>query len=126
MRETEAMTDFLDQIGIGDPDDGPVRLTPTDAHANRAGSVHGGVLATLLDSAMGAAVRDGLDDGQDTATAALSVTYLEPAKLGEELTVEVEVLQRGDSIVMLTGTVNNPSGDAVAHGVATFAVIDDA
>lgn len=117
--------DFLDHLDIHTPQDGPWRLTPVQEHANRNGTVHGGVLSTLLDAAMGQAVREGLEDGQETATAALSLAFLAPAKTGEELVVGIEVLQRGGSLVMLTGEVRRPDGKPVAHGVGTFAVIDD-
>lgn len=116
--------DFLDHLGVHRPEQGPWKLTPTQQHANRNGSVHGGVLSTLLDAAMGEAVRDGLKEGQETATAALSVTFLAPGKIGEELVVSTEVLRRGGSLVMLIGYVRRPDGQAVAHGVGTFAVVD--
>lgn len=116
--------DFLEHLDVHTPDDGPFRLTPTEAHLNRNGTVHGGVLSTLLDAAMGAAVREGLEEGQETATAALSVAYLAPGKPGEELTVRTEVLKRGSTLVMLTGEVQRPDGKAVAHGVGTFAVVE--
>lgn len=115
--------DFLDHLDVHRPEQGPWKLTPAEQHANRNGSVHGGVLATLLDAAMGEAVREGLQDGQETATASLSVTFLAPGKIGEELVVQTQVLQRGGSLVMLTGHVRRPDGQAVAHGVGTFAVV---
>lgn len=116
--------DFLDHLDVHRPEQGPWKLTPAEHHANRNGSVHGGVLSTLLDAAMGAAVREGLEEGQETATVALSVTFLAPGKIGEELVVSTEVMQRGGSLVMLNGSVHRPDGKAVAHGVGTFAVID--
>lgn len=116
--------DFLDHLDVHRPEQGPWKLTPVEQHANHNGSVHGGVLSTLLDAAMGQAVREGLEDGRETATASLSVTFLAPGKIGEELVVDTEVLQRGGSLVMLIGYVRRPDGVAVAHGVGTFAVID--
>ena len=45
-------------------DDGTARLAfeATDEHLNPAGTVHGGVLATLVDTAMGTAVRTATGD----------------------------------------------------------------
>lgn len=114
---------FLEHLDLHAPEDGPYRLTPGEQHANRNGTVHGGVLATLLDSAMGAAAREELGDDAEVATAALSVTYLAPGKIGEELTVRTQVLKPGKTLMMLTGEVLGPDGTAVAHAVGTFAVL---
>lgn len=117
--------DFLDHLDVHRPERGPWKLTPRDQHANRNGTVHGGVLSTLLDAAMGAAVRDGLQEGQTTATVSLSVTFLAPGTIDEELIVSTEVMQRGRSMVMVNGYVRRPDEEAVAHGVGTFAVVDE-
>ncbi|WP_425435647.1 hotdog domain-containing protein, partial [Micrococcus terreus] len=44
------------------------------------------MIATLLDAAMGEAVRDGLEESEKTATAQLAVTYLNPGRIGDALT----------------------------------------
>ena len=51
-------------------DDGSARLafTAREEHLNRSGTLHGGVLATLVDTAMGAAVRSAVGDGDVPAT----------------------------------------------------------
>src|SRR5256714_9792568 len=40
-----------------------VTIAPDDTHLNPAGTVHGGVAATLLDTCMGLAIRSTLDKG---------------------------------------------------------------
>ena len=47
-----------------------------ERHLNPAGAVHGGMLATLVDTTMGAAVKSVVDDAP--ATSQLTVTYLRP------------------------------------------------
>ena len=123
-----SVTTFLDSVGVGEPQpDGSVRLSATPAHANLHDTVHGGLLATMLDAAMGAAVRSGLDENS-AATVSMTVTYLEPGRVGDDLTGFAEVLQRGSSLVMVQGHVAASGGDreaprTVAHAVATFSVI---
>ena len=47
-----------------------ITLIPTEAHLNPAGTVHGGLTATLLDSCMGLAVQSTLDTGVAQTTLA--------------------------------------------------------
>jgi uncharacterized protein (TIGR00369 family) len=51
-------------------------------HLNPAGTVHGGVLATLVDTAMGMAARSRTDDGEVPATSQLTIAYLTAASEG--------------------------------------------
>lgn len=118
-------TDFLTTLGIDDATDDDLRATPGPEHANPGGTVHGGFVATLLDASMGRAVRAGLDEGQATVTAAMTITYLTPAKPGEEITTRTEVLRQGDSLAMVTGVATDPTGEQVAHAVGTFSIIDE-
>ncbi|MCH8614074.1 PaaI family thioesterase [Arsenicicoccus dermatophilus] len=128
------MANFMDTLGVtaGDPhetgrpgDDAGLRVTPTEAHANVNGGVHGGLLATMLDSAMGQAARDHLPDDKSAVTVSLTVTYLNGAKVGEELLASAEVRKEGGSLIMLEADVVRVEDDEpVAHGVATFSVID--
>jgi len=48
-------------------------MTPGDAHLNPLGTVHGGLLATMLDSAMGCAVQSVLPAGSSYTTLQLDV-----------------------------------------------------
>ncbi|MDO5662740.1 MAG: PaaI family thioesterase [Brachybacterium sp.] len=111
---------FLEHVGI-DTDGDPSILTD-ERHANRAGGVQGGLIATLLDAAMGDAVHDGLEEGQQAATVQLTITYLNPGKPGDTLSVTAEVRKRGGKLVMVEGDITDQDGEAIAHGVATFAI----
>ncbi|WP_027482303.1 PaaI family thioesterase [Deinococcus pimensis] len=68
-----------------DIEDGRVtfRLTPREFHYNPIGSVHGGVYATLLDSALGCAVHTKLPAGTGYTTVDLAVKYLRPLRVGQ-------------------------------------------
>ncbi|MFB2573417.1 PaaI family thioesterase [Micrococcus sp. IITD107] len=95
------------------------------ASCDADGGVQGGLVATLLDAAMGEAVRDGLEESEKTATAQLAVTYLNPGRVGDTLTATAEVRKRGGKLVMVEEEVSTQDGDPVAHGVATFTVSRD-
>ena len=92
-----------------------------DEHLNPAGTLHGGVLATLVDTAMGGAVRSATDEGDVPATSQLTVTYLRPGKPGE-LEVTAKVRTRGEHLTVCEADVEQ-DGRSLVHAVATFALL---
>lgn len=106
-------------------DDGSAQLgfEATDEHLNPAGTVHGGVLATLVDTAMGTAVRSTTGDGEVPATSQLTVTYLRPGKPGR-LEVTARVRTRGEHLTVCEADVEQ-DGRGLVHAVATFALLHD-
>jgi uncharacterized protein (TIGR00369 family) len=98
-----------------------VRFEASDDHLNAAGTLHGGVLATLVDTAMGAAVRSATDDGAVPATSQLTVTYLHPGKPGP-LEVTAQVRTRGEHLTVCDADVEQ-DGRSLVHAVATFALL---
>lgn len=111
-------------IGAPDPEahDGRATLTmdADDRHLNAAGAVHGGMLATVVDATMGAAVRSVVED-ETPATSQLTVTYLRPGKPGP-LTVTATVRKRGDSLTICEAEVEQ-EGKSLVHALATFALL---
>ena len=116
---------FLDLVDAPEPeaDDGSARMEieVDERHLNPAGAVHGGLLATLVDTTMGAAVRS-TTDGESPATSQLTVTYLRPGKPGR-LLVTAEVGKRGESLTVCEAEVEQ-DGHTLVHALATFALID--
>ena len=105
-------------------DDGSARIAfeATEEHLNPAGTLHGGVLATLVDTAMGLAVRTTTDDGEVPATSQLTVTYLRPGKPGP-LEVTARLRTRGEHLTVCEADVRQDGRD-LAHAVATFALLE--
>ncbi len=98
-----------------------LELDATDLHLNPAGTVHGGVLATLVDTAMGQAVRSRTGEDDVPATSQLTVTYLRPGKPGT-LQVTAEVRKQGEHLTVCEAEVHQ-DGRSLVHAVATFAVL---
>jgi len=96
---------------------GRVVLEATDRHLNQHGTVHGGVLATMIDVAMGSAVADGSEGAP--VTVALTVTYLEPGQPGR-LEAVARVRKRGKRLTVVEAEVQQ-DGDVIADALATFA-----
>jgi uncharacterized protein (TIGR00369 family) len=108
---------------------GRVRLTmhTRPDFANPHGALHGGVTATLLDSAMACAVQSGLPRGGQSTTVDLAVTFLRPVPLdGTELTAEGEVVHVGRRIATAHGRVHDDAGRLVATATTTCQVLGGA
>jgi uncharacterized protein (TIGR00369 family) len=100
---------------------GPRAPRTADHHLNEGGTVHGGVLASLVDMAMGAAVRSRTDDGDVPATSQLTVTYLRPGKPGV-LAVSAGVRKQGENLTVCEAEVEQ-DGEPLVHALATFAIL---
>jgi uncharacterized protein (TIGR00369 family) len=98
-----------------------LQLDVTDEHLNEAGTLHGGVLATLVDTAMGQAVRSRTGEGDVPATSQLTVTYLRPGKPGT-VVATAEVRTQGEHLTVCEADVQQ-DGQALVHALATFAVL---
>jgi uncharacterized protein (TIGR00369 family) len=123
---TDTEHGFLSTIGAHSPETSDGRATLTvdadDRHVNAAGTVHGGMLATLVDATMGAAIRSAVE-GETPATSQLTLTYLRPGKPGR-LVVTAEVRKRGDSLTVCEADVEQ-DGKSLVHAIATFALLDE-
>jgi len=100
-------------------------MDPLEAHQNPLGTVHGGIITTLLDSAMGCAVHTTLPAGGMYTTLELKVNFLRPSFAGgARLLAEGTVLNRGSTAVLVEATVTDAdSGKKVAHGTSTCLIL---
>ena len=89
-------------------------------HLNINGVVHGGVYATILDTAMGASVVSLLAEGETTATTSLYVEFLRAARQGDTLTARGEVLRRGQHIAFAEGNLYDASGRRLSQARGTW------
>lgn len=97
--------------------------TPGQKFKNTIGSIHGGWIATILDSALGCAVHSTLAVGRGYATAELKVSYLRPLKESLGLVrAEGRILSVGNKIAFAEGTLFGPDGKKYAHATSTCAV----
>jgi len=72
-------------------------------HLNINQVVHGGVYATILDTAMGGAVVTMLGPSETTATTSLYVEFVRPAREGQHLRARGEVIRRGRHLAFVRG-----------------------
>ena len=122
-------------FGCGGDNPGGMKLTFEQDNANRkivgrfvlgeryqggGGFAHGGIIATLLDEAMGKVCR--FREAR-AVTAELTVEYLKPVSTAQEIIVEGrETEQKGRNLFM-AGEIRNEAGEILARGRARFVVI---
>jgi uncharacterized protein (TIGR00369 family) len=97
-----------------------VTAMPRDIHLNPAGGVHGGLAATLLDSAMGLAIQSKLDKGVGSTTLEFKISLLRPITPATgPITAEGVVLSLGRRVGTAEGRLTDANGRLLAHGTTT-------
>jgi uncharacterized protein (TIGR00369 family) len=98
---------------------------PAAKHYNPIGTVHGGLAATLLDSAMGCAVHSTLPAGVGYTTLELKVNFTRPitSETGRIL-CEGTLVHRGGRVATAEGRVFvEATGKLLAHGTTTCLIL---
>lgn len=90
-------------------------------YAGSHGMLHGGIIAVVLDEALGKVSR--FSDVR-TVTAELSVQYLKPVLVGEEIFVEAYQAERNGRQFHHEGEIRNAAGELLARGRGRFVAID--
>ena len=124
--ETDAPSRAWAWLGLAVADTGEgmavVEMTPTEDMANHSGFVHGGMISTLADSAMGRSVRT-LRPGVTRAMSFdLKLSFIGAAKIGEKLRATGRVIHAGRRTVVTDCRIEGKDGRLVASASATFAV----
>jgi len=84
-----------------------------------SGVLHGGVTASLIDTAMAFAVRTRLPINEATATIDLTIHYLRPHTTGT-CTCTAVVVRAGKRIFTVSADVVNEEGKLIATGLSTY------
>ncbi len=96
-----------------------VEIEMRDELRQPAGVLHGGVTATIIDTAMAFAIIPGLAEGERTTTVDLTVHYLRPHLQGT-ITCTARVVRCGKRIITLSADVVNEEGKQIATAVSTY------
>lgn len=103
-----------------------VTLVPDDTHLNPSGTVHGGLAATLLDSAMGLAIWSTLEKGLGQTTLEFKISLIRPITPGMGvIRAEGTVLNRGRRVGTAEGRITDERGRLLAHGTTTCLIFED-
>ncbi len=97
-----------------------VELVPQHRHYNPLGTVHGGVISTLLDTAAGCSVHSTLAVGEGYTSLDLTVKFLRPVTVASaRLRAEGRVIHRGRRTALAEATLYDAAGRQVAHATST-------
>jgi len=97
---------------------------PSDRFRNPLGTVHGGWMSTLLDSALGCAVHSTLKAGQGFTTVDLAVSFVRAVHQSTgKMRCEAKVIHAGGRIATAEGRLVDAEGKLYAHGTTTCLVM---
>jgi uncharacterized protein (TIGR00369 family) len=106
-------------------DVGTVTFTcePDESHYNPIGTVHGGLVCTLLDSVLGCAVQTTLPAGQGYTSLEIKVSYLRPVMADTGTLTAVGIVTKpGSRAAFAEGTVTDAQGRVMATASSTLLV----
>ncbi|MFD2206248.1 PaaI family thioesterase [Kiloniella antarctica] len=127
-REVDRLSNFGQHIGysLSDWTEGQatVSLAIDTCHLNRAGIMHGGVLATLIDTACGYAIIHNPDPTKirKAVTLSLSTQFTSAANVGDHLKAVGVLKGGGKHIKFLSCEVHNQEGQLVGQGEAVMKI----
>ena len=97
---------------------------PGEHHYNPIGSVHGGVAATLLDSALGCAVHSTLEAGVGYTTVDLQVSFVRALTASSGVVrCEGRIIHAGGRVATAEARLTDASERLYAHGTATCLIL---
>lgn len=104
-----------------------IGLVLSQAHCNSRGLVHGGVIASLADNAMGltcvfALANQGRETGKGLVTVSLGVDYLGAGKLGDWMQISPEPVKLGGGLCFARCLIS-ADGEPIAMAHATFKIL---
>jgi uncharacterized protein (TIGR00369 family) len=96
---------------------------PKDIHLNPAGSLHGGLAATMLDSCMGLAIQS--EKGVGSTTLEFKMSFVRPItpETGP-IKAEGTVISRGRRVGTVEGRVTDSTGRLLVHGTTTCLIFE--
>jgi uncharacterized protein (TIGR00369 family) len=95
-------------------------LSPGEHHYNPFATVHGGILSTLLDTTMTAAVLSMLSQGMTCSTIEVKVNFVKPVTVESEMVrCEARPIHVGRNIATVEGRLKGVKVVVYAHGVST-------
>ena len=117
---------FLELLGIHNEEIGggkaTISLEIVPKLTQNLGMVHGGVVASLLDTAIGTALYSNLPEDRDTVTVELKINYIRPAK-GKKLLAKAEIVHQGKTLAVGRADAYDEERKLTATASATFYIL---
>ncbi|XP_059412568.1 acyl-coenzyme A thioesterase 13 [Carassius carassius] len=91
-------------------------LKVEEEHTNRGGTLHGGLTATLVDVISTTAIMYS-ERGAPGVSVDMNITYMNAAKIGEDVLITAQVLKQGRTLAFATvDLTNKANGKLIAQG----------
>lgn len=98
-------------------------VVPEEFHYNPGGVVHGGLAATLFDSALGCAVQSLLPPAHAALTQQLQINYIRPVRIETgKVSCSAQVIHIGKRSATAEGRLVDRDGKLYAHATGTFII----
>ena len=92
------------------------RFTPTERHQGWEGIIHGGILTTILDEAMGYAT---FYEGVRCVTGTMQIRFRHPASIGEPLIITASMTKNARRFTETEANITLTDGTLIAEATAT-------
>lgn len=89
---------------------------------NNLDIVHGGITATVIDTAMGMMAANTLPAGYACVTTQLNIHYLAPG-VGKEITCKARFVHQGSKTIVMESDVHRDDGKKIAHATGSFFIV---
>jgi uncharacterized protein (TIGR00369 family) len=96
-----------------------VSLKAEERHLNPSGTVHGGVISTLIDASMAEALNTMTEQDEQPFTIQITVNYMKPGKPGM-LTSNAQVRKGGERITIVEAEVVQEEDEVIALATGTY------
>jgi uncharacterized protein (TIGR00369 family) len=113
---------FLEHVGPVLADGDVIGLRVEARHLNSSGAAQGGLLATIVDFALGRAIRSTAESR--AVTVSLTTDFLGAAKEGDFVEARTEVERLGGTLAFADCSLT-VDGREIVRGRAVFAVLDE-
>ncbi|WP_249136208.1 MULTISPECIES: PaaI family thioesterase [unclassified Bradyrhizobium] len=100
-----------------------IRFLAQPSFTNRHGTIQGGFLAAMLDSATGLRALAALTSSQTAITRSLDTRFLKPANVGP-IVARAKVVERTDREIVVEAALVDAQGVTVAEATARLRVVD--
>lgn len=120
---------LLHTLGFTKPDieQGEVIFSfePQEYHYNPIGSVHGGVITSVLDSAMGCTLHSILPAGSGYTTLELKVNFLKAVShKNKKMIAKGKIIHSGKSTALVEADLRDEEGKIYAHSISTCMIFN--
>jgi acyl-CoA thioesterase len=97
-----------------------IQIKTSRKHRNSWGTIHGGIVASIADSACGTSVWPHLKQNEIVATISLHVEYIAPVTPGDMITARGKIIQQSRKLARAEAILRNQDEKVIAKAYATF------